>query len=146
MCNSSPLLSIVRSPEVPAKGYVYSPDGTYFAYAIPGRSVRRRFPCSLPADPRFLSVKIFTSNDAELYKELPITTAVEIKFSPLGTFLSTWERLGEFCSLYLAFLRLRLTLRSAKLEDGAQHKNLRIWSLSTGDEVASFTQKSQEGW
>jgi len=33
-----------------------------------------------------------------------------------------------------------------KLEDGAQHKNLRVFSVSTGEELISFTQKSQEGW
>ena len=35
---------------------------------------------------------------------------------------------------------------SVKLEDGAQHKNLRIFSVSTGEELIAFTQKSQEGW
>ena len=33
-----------------------------------------------------------------------------------------------------------------KLEDGSQHKNLRVFSASTGEELISFTQKSQEGW
>lgn len=37
-------------------------------------------------------------------------------------------------------------LAKVKLEDGAQHKNLRVWSVSSGEEVASFSQKSQEGW
>jgi translation initiation factor 2A len=32
------------------------------------------------------------------------------------------------------------------LEDGSMHKNLRVWQTSTGQEVASFSQKSQEGW
>jgi translation initiation factor 2A len=35
---------------------------------------------------------------------------------------------------------------AVKLEDGAQHKNLRVWSVATGEEVTSFTQKAQEGW
>jgi hypothetical protein len=35
---------------------------------------------------------------------------------------------------------------TVKLEDGAQHKNLRIFSASTGEELISFSQKSQEGW
>ena len=35
---------------------------------------------------------------------------------------------------------------SVKLEDGAQHKNLRIFSVSTGEELIAFTQKSQEVW
>ena len=33
-----------------------------------------------------------------------------------------------------------------KLEDGAQHKNLRVFSVSTGEEFIAFTQKSQESW
>lgn len=33
-----------------------------------------------------------------------------------------------------------------KLEDGSQHKNLRIFSVSTGEQLTSFSQKSQEGW
>ena len=35
---------------------------------------------------------------------------------------------------------------TVKLEDGSQHKNLRVFSASTGEELISFTQKSQEGW
>jgi hypothetical protein len=30
--------------------------------------------------------------------------------------------------------------------EGAQHKNMRLWDITTGEEVASFSQKSQEGW
>jgi translation initiation factor 2A len=33
-----------------------------------------------------------------------------------------------------------------KLEDGTQHKNLRVFSSSTGEELISFSQKAQEGW
>ena len=33
-----------------------------------------------------------------------------------------------------------------KLEDGAQHKNLRVWSVATCQEVIAFTQKSADGW
>lgn len=39
-----------------------------------------------------------------------------------------------------------LTFYSVKLEDGAQHKNLRVFSVSTGEELASFTQKTMEAW
>lgn len=35
---------------------------------------------------------------------------------------------------------------SAKLEDGAQHKNLRVFSVSTGAELIAFTQKALESW
>jgi hypothetical protein len=35
---------------------------------------------------------------------------------------------------------------TVKLEDGAQHKNLRVFSVSTGEELTSFTQKLLEAW
>jgi len=41
---------------------------------------------------------------------------------------------------------LRLTFLVVTLDDGAQHRNLRVFSTSTGDELISFTQKPQEGW
>lgn len=72
-------------------------------------------------------VQIHYAESAELLRELPLPNTVEISFSPRGTYISTWERLQ-------------------KVEDGAQHKNLRIFSVSTGEELASFTQKGLEGW
>jgi translation initiation factor 2A len=33
-----------------------------------------------------------------------------------------------------------------KLDDGSQHKNLRVFSVSTGEELIAFTQKSLESW
>lgn len=33
-----------------------------------------------------------------------------------------------------------------KLENDAQHKNLRVFSVSTGEELTAFTQKAQGGW
>lgn len=60
-------------------------------------------------------------------QELPIPNIVELQFSPRGTYISTWER-------------------PVKLEDGSQHKNLRVFSVSTGEELITFSQKSQEGW
>ncbi|KDQ59846.1 hypothetical protein JAAARDRAFT_126728 [Jaapia argillacea MUCL 33604] len=72
-------------------------------------------------------VRIYQAQGATLLKELPVPNVIEIGFSPRGTYLSTWER-------------------PQKLDDGAQHKNLRIFSVSTGEELVAFTQKSQEGW
>ncbi|PPR05157.1 hypothetical protein CVT26_012243 [Gymnopilus dilepis] len=72
-------------------------------------------------------VRIFQAEGAQLLQELPLPNIVELSFSPRGTYLSTWER-------------------PVKLEDGAQHKNLRVFSVSSGEELISFTQKSQEGW
>ncbi|EIM82349.1 translation initiation factor eIF-2A [Stereum hirsutum FP-91666 SS1] len=96
-------------PDVSARTYQYSPDGRFYAYALP------------------TCVRIFQAEGAALLRELPLPNIVEFNFSPRGTYISTWERL-------------------AKLEDGAQHKNLRVFSVSTGDELISFTQKSQESW
>ncbi|KIJ10832.1 hypothetical protein PAXINDRAFT_172050 [Paxillus involutus ATCC 200175] len=72
-------------------------------------------------------VKIFQAEGAKLLQELSMPNITELQFSPRGTYLSTWER-------------------PVKLEDGAQHKNLRVFSVSTGEELIAFTQKSQEGW
>ncbi|KAG1815826.1 eukaryotic translation initiation factor eIF2A-domain-containing protein [Suillus variegatus] len=96
-------------PDVPARTYHYSPDGRLFAYALP------------------TVVRIFLAEGAQLLQELSVPNIIELKFSPRGTYLSTWER-------------------PVKLEDGAQHKNLRVFSASTGEELISFTQKSQENW
>ena len=36
--------------------------------------------------------------------------------------------------------------RAVKLEGGAQHKNHRVFSVSTGEELIAFSQKAQESW
>lgn len=72
-------------------------------------------------------VRIYQAEGAQLLQELPLPNIVDLSFSPRGTYISTWER-------------------PVKLEDGAQHKNLRVFSASTGEELISFTQKSMEGW
>ncbi|KAI0035007.1 eukaryotic translation initiation factor eIF2A-domain-containing protein [Vararia minispora EC-137] len=82
----------------------------------------RLFATALPS-----GVQIYQAEGATLLHDLALPGIVEIQFSPRGTYLSTWER-------------------PQKLEDGAQHKNLRIFSVSTGEELISFTQKGQEGW
>ena len=42
--------------------------------------------------------------------------------------------------------RMRTHSPQVKLEDGSQHKNHRIFSVSTGEELTSFSQRAQEGW
>jgi translation initiation factor 2A len=96
-------------PDVPARTYHYSADGRLFAYGLP------------------TGVRIYQAEGAQLLQELQLPNIVELKFSPRGTYLSTWER-------------------PVKLEDGSQHKNLRVFSVSTGEELVAFSQKSQEGW
>lgn len=72
-------------------------------------------------------MRIFQAEGAQLLLDLPIPNVADLKFSPRGTYLSTWER-------------------PVKLEDGSQHKNLRVFSSSTGEELVAFTQKGQDGW
>ncbi|KAI5116037.1 hypothetical protein M0805_006791 [Coniferiporia weirii] len=72
-------------------------------------------------------VRVHYAESAELLRELPLPNIVEISFSPRGTYISTWERV-------------------VKLENDAQHKNLRVFSVSSGEELTSFTQKAQGGW
>lgn len=69
-----------------------------------------------------------------------------------AAFLPTWNihldlgtTLYVVCSVSDVFI-LTPFRPAVKLEDGAQHKNLRIFSASTGEELISFSQKSQEGW
>ncbi|KAJ7348806.1 eukaryotic translation initiation factor eIF2A-domain-containing protein [Mycena albidolilacea] len=96
-------------PDVPVRIYHYSADGRLYAYALPN------------------VVRIFQAEGAQLLLDLPISNVADLKFSPRGTYLSTWER-------------------PVKLEDGSQHKNLRVFSSSTGEELVAFTQKGQDGW
>ncbi|KAL1740538.1 eukaryotic translation initiation factor eIF2A-domain-containing protein [Schizophyllum fasciatum] len=89
-----------------------------FCYSSDGRL----FAYALPS-----VVRIFQAENAQLLQELAYPNIVELNFSPRGTYLSTWER-------------------PVKLEDGSQHKNHRIFSVSTGEELTSFSQRAQEGW
>ncbi|RIA90600.1 eukaryotic translation initiation factor eIF2A-domain-containing protein [Glomus cerebriforme] len=73
------------------------------------------------------SVKIIDAETVQLVSEIPKKQIVEIGFSPKGTYISTWER-------------------PVKLPDGSVHKNLIIWEVKTGEELISFTQKSQNNW
>ena len=52
----------------------------------------------------------------------------ELAFSPKGSYLNTWERPWK------------------NEDDGQAGKNLKIWSMATGDLVQEFVQKSQTGW
>ncbi|TFK35523.1 eukaryotic translation initiation factor eIF2A-domain-containing protein [Crucibulum laeve] len=105
----------------------YTPIPGFLAPDVPARTFiysadGRLYAYALPT-----MVRVFQAEGAQLLQELPLPNIVEISFSPRGTYISTWER-------------------PAKLEDGAQHKNLRVFSASTGEELIAFTQKSQEGW
>lgn len=105
----------------------YAPVSSFTPPDVPARIYTysadgRLYAYALPS-----AVRIFQAEGAQLLQELPLPNIIELNFSPRGTYLSTWER-------------------PVKLEEGAQHKNLRVWSASTGQELVAFTQKSQEQW
>ncbi|EPQ26670.1 uncharacterized protein PFL1_05650 [Pseudozyma flocculosa PF-1] len=66
------------------------------------------------------------ANVSAVKRDLPVPRVVDLQFSPKGSFLSTFER-------------------PVKLEDGSGSKNLKIWDTETGQELASFERKAQEG-
>ncbi|KAN0062763.1 hypothetical protein ACQY0O_004958 [Thecaphora frezii] len=66
------------------------------------------------------------ANVSAVKRDLPVPRVVDLQFSPKGSFLSTFER-------------------PVKNEDGTSSKNLKIWDTETGQEVASFERKAQEG-
>lgn len=72
-------------------------------------------------------VQIFQAESAHQLHDIELPNIVELSFSPRGTYLSTWER-------------------PAKSEAGEQHKNHRIFSASTGEQLLALSQKAQEGW
>lgn len=60
-------------------------------------------------------------------RTLAPTAVFALKFSPLSTTLFTFERPGK--------------------TDGTEvHKNVRAWSVESGEEVAGWHQKSQDDW
>jgi len=76
------------------------------------------------------SVRIVDSSAASassVKHDLPVPKVVALEFSPTGGYLSTWER-------------------PSKNEDGTNVKNLKIWDVQSGEEIASFEIKSREGW
>lgn len=75
-----------------------------------------------------IRVKVVDASTGCLLHSLPLPNAHEVAFSPNGSYLNTWERPWR------------------NDEDGQAGKNLKIWSTETGELVAEFVQKSQNGW
>ncbi|SRR5713226_5662016 len=121
------LVEAFQAPDTTARTYKYSPDGRLFALAVQSGCVALQCPRVYVNNARTSSVRVHQADTGVLLHELAIPDVVELSFSPRGTYLSTWER-------------------HVKLGDGSQHKNLRIFSVSTGKELISLSQKSQDAW
>ncbi|KAJ6111656.1 hypothetical protein N7523_007717 [Penicillium sp. IBT 18751x] len=91
----------------------YSPCGRYYAFASPEK------------------VTIVDASSGNLVSTIPAENVFELGFSPLGTYVITWQR-------------------ASKDENGDATKNLKVWrAVESGDEhtvVGSYVQKSQTGW
>ncbi|EXJ94669.1 hypothetical protein A1O1_03066 [Capronia coronata CBS 617.96] len=107
-----------EKPEGNLRCCAYSPCGRYFAWASPE------------------NVSIIDPDTGTIISTLPAENVFELGFSPLGTYIITWQR-------------------STKDENGDAVKNLKVWlvidekALSEGVDkqpVGRFVQKSQTGW
>ncbi|KAH8428964.1 translation initiation factor 2A [Aspergillus melleus] len=111
-------LSGFEKPEGNLRCSAYSPCGRYFAWASQDK------------------VTIVDPSVGHIITNIPADNVFELGFSPLGTYLITWQR-------------------PTKDANGDAVKNLKVWKVvetpadSNGDEhtiVGSYVQKSQTGW
>ncbi|KAL8759961.1 MAG: hypothetical protein Q9199_000429 [Rusavskia elegans] len=108
-----------RRPEGNLRCCVYSPCGRYFAWASPER------------------VTVADASNGHVITTLPAENVFELGFSPLGSFIITWQR-------------------PSKDDNGDAIKNLKVWTVLEGETpgteadehtvVGRFVQKSQTGW
>ena len=96
---------------VGARMLVYSADGSRLAVALEGTT-------------RVYDVQ---NHGLVLRHEVPVSRAIELAFSPRGTYLQTWER-------------------PVKAEDGTWSRNLRIWHADSGELLGEFERRQIEGW
>ncbi|OTA37316.1 hypothetical protein BTJ68_03047 [Hortaea werneckii EXF-2000] len=104
-------------PEGHLRCCVYSPDGRFFAWASPEK------------------VSVVDASVGHLVTELHADNVYELGFSPLGTYIITWQR-------------------PSKDEEGNATKNLKVWKTideavaqgGTRDVIGQFVQKQQTGW
>ncbi|KAF2641631.1 translation initiation factor eIF-2A [Massarina eburnea CBS 473.64] len=102
-------------PEGNLRCCCYSPDSRYFAWASPEQ------------------VSVVDASSGHIVTALPTPNVFELGFSPLGTYLLTWQR-------------------PTKDEEGNAVKNLKVWSTVPEEGAAErtvvgeYVQKSQTGW
>ncbi|KAF1988137.1 eukaryotic translation initiation factor-like protein subunit eIF2A [Aulographum hederae CBS 113979] len=112
----SPLEAFQR-PEGNLRCCCYSPDGRFFAWASPEQ------------------VSVVDAAAGNVITSLPAENVYELGFSPIGTYIITWQR-------------------PTKDEEGNATKNLKVWRTldeNAGAEgqrsvVGEFVQRNQTGW
>ncbi|BCS22969.1 translation initiation factor 2A [Aspergillus puulaauensis] len=105
-----PLAGFAR-PEGNLRCSAYSPCGRYFAWASPEK------------------VTIIDPSVGHVVSTIPADNVFELGFSPLGTYLITWQR-------------------PTKDANGDAVKNLKVWHVLETEErvVGQYVQKSQTSW
>ncbi|KAL2865988.1 translation initiation factor 2A [Aspergillus lucknowensis] len=109
-----PLAGFER-PEGNLRCSAYSPCGRYFAWASPEK------------------VTIVDPSVGHVVSTIPAENVFDLAFSPLGTYLITWQR-------------------PSKDANGDAVKNLKVWQVLESDNgeenriVGQYVQKSQTGW
>ncbi|KAF2827717.1 translation initiation factor eIF-2A [Ophiobolus disseminans] len=106
-----------QRPEGNLRCCCYSPDSRYFAWASPEH------------------VSVIDASLGHVVTTLPTPNVFELGFSPLGTYIITWQR-------------------PAKDEEGNAVKNLKVWRTVTDEAeddqdravVGEYVQKNQYGW
>lgn len=134
LSGSAALLTTRPRPEGNLRCLAYSPCGRYFAWASPDK-----YDCMntlFPSPANSSRVDIINTDTGAIISTLPAENVFELGFSPLGTYIITWQR-------------------SSKDENGDAVKNLKVWlvidekAAAEGVEkeaAARFVQKSQTGW
>ncbi|KAI3617753.1 hypothetical protein CBS9595_003662 [Malassezia furfur] len=91
----------------------YSPNGALLAVALDK------------------SVCVYEVHDSSvtLRHTLPLEKAIELSFSPRGSYLSTWER----------------PVKSEEGDRVSWSKNLRVWDTQTGAQIAEFERRQLDG-
>ncbi|GAA6008978.1 translation initiation factor 2A [Rhodotorula paludigena] len=74
------------------------------------------------------SIQVLDAATAEVVREIEAKGVLDIAFSPKGSQIQSWER------------------QVKPAEGEPPHRNLRVWDVATGSEVAGFSQKAFEGW
>lgn len=75
-------------------------------------------------------VSVIDASTGQVLTTLPTPNVFELGFSPLGTYIITWQR-------------------PTKDEDGNATKNLKVWRTvgqAENEQVGEYVQKSQTGW
>src|SRR5437899_3249392 len=94
----------LHRPEGNIRCSCYSPDGRFLAYASTERLVRSTDK-DIANGPR---VCVVDASVGAVVAEIQAANVYELAYSPLGTYLSTWQR-------------------PSKDEDGNATKNLKVW-------------------